>query len=80
MSENMRNGFKVALTIGLSLVIMAVLALIIVWAATQPSRAEQCTRNGGSVSVEREYKRGKWYKEYECNKDGREIDEWKVRA
>jgi hypothetical protein len=58
-----------------SIVIIALIVLVAALAACGPSRAEQCRDNGGTVQVDRNIK--KKTTEYECIKDGQEIDEWK---
>lgn len=62
--------------------IVAVVAIVAVFIAVirggYRSHAEQCRIDGGTVTKEYERKGRRWVTEYECIKDGREIDEWKV--
>lgn len=67
------------------LAVIVVIALVVIVAANRPDRAAQCRTNGGVVQTDTETKRkkvnGKWktttVTEYECIKNGQEIDEWK---
>lgn len=74
---NRRTAFVTAVWV--VAVIVMVLLLVAVCSGPSRSRAEQCRIDGGHVTSEVERKRGVKYREYECIKDGREIDEWKVR-
>lgn len=71
-----RRVFGVAVWLVAAVVIAAL--VIAVMRGGNRSHAEQCRLDGGTVTKEYERKGRSWITEYECIRDGEEINEWKV--